>query len=187
MTGVLALTMNDSAARLLDAVSGFAGLCPSEALAPGLRDRLDRGIIHRGNVLVWSGSVGNTANAPSNFPDLTGWECADSSFHLEDHVPVPVDTVDDEPRISEPDQRILLQQGIASALQVHRLVYKLDHPVPLRCIVSANETNATFRFHQIRVGESWNKPTLDAYLLEKVVVLGISPHHSAPEGTQYRV
>jgi hypothetical protein len=64
MTGVLAVTMNDSAARLLDAVSGFAGLCPSEGLAPRLRDRPDRGILHRGNVLVWSGSVGNTVNAP---------------------------------------------------------------------------------------------------------------------------
>jgi hypothetical protein len=185
MTGVLALTMNDSAAGLLDAVSGFADLCPG-GLAPELRDRLDRGIVKRGDVLVWSGSVGNAANAPSIFPDLTGWECADSSFHIEDYVSVAVDTVDDEPRISEPDQRILLQQGIAAALQLRRLVYELDMPVPVRCIVSANETNATFRFHQIRPGESWNNPNLDAYPLEKVVVLDISLRHSAPDGAQKR-
>ena len=138
--------------------SGFAGLCPSDGLRPELRDRLDRGIVQRGGVLVWSGSVGNAATAPSRFPDLTGWECADSSFHLEDYVSVTVDTVDDEPRISELDQRILLQQGIAAALQLRRLVYELDAPTPVRCIVSANETNATFRFHQIRPGESLEQP-----------------------------
>ena len=69
--------MNDSAAGLLDAASGFAGLSPSDGLAPELRDRLDQGIVQRGDVLVWSGSVGNAANAPSRFPDLTSWECAD--------------------------------------------------------------------------------------------------------------
>jgi hypothetical protein len=178
--------MNDSATRLLDAVSGLAGLCPSGGLTPELRERLERGIVQRGDVLVRSGSVGNAANAPSIFPDLTGWECADSSFHLEDYVSVTVDTVDDEPRISEPDQRILLQQGIAAALHLRRPVYELDKPMPVRCIVSANETNATFRFHQIRPGESWNNPNLDAYLLEKVVVLDISPQHSAPGGAQKR-
>jgi hypothetical protein len=186
MTGVLAVTMNDSAARLLEAVSEFAVLCPSDGLAPGLRDRLDRGIAHRRDVLVWPGSVGSTANAPWIFPDLTGWECADSSFHLEDYVPVTVDIIDDEPRISEPDQRALLQHGIAFALQFRRLVYELDEPVPVRCIISANDTNATFRFHQIRPGESWNNPNLDAYLLDKVVTLEISPHPGAPEGARSR-
>jgi hypothetical protein len=175
MAGVLALTMNDSAAQLLELASESLGLCPGEGLAPGLRDRLEHGIVHRFDVLVWAGSVGNAANAPSIFPDLTGWECADSSFHLEDYVEVSVDTVDDEPRISEDDQRVLLQQGIAFALEFRGLVYELDAPAPVRCIVSANETNATFRFHRIRTGESWNRPDLDRYRLEKVVVIDISP------------
>jgi hypothetical protein len=61
------------------------------------------------------------------------------------------------------------------ALELRRLVSELGRPVSVRCIVSASETNAIFRFHQIRPGESWNNPNLDAYLLEKVVVLDIPP------------
>lgn len=157
MTVVLALTMNDSAAQLLEAASEPYAHCPVEGLAPGLHDRLEQGIIRRSDVLVWAGSVGDAANAPSIFPDLTGWECADSPFHLEDYVPVSIDTLDDEPRIGDSDQRVLLRQGIAFGLQLRRLVYQLDAPTPVRSIVSANETNATFRFHRIRTGEYWKK------------------------------
>jgi len=155
--------MNDSAAQLLGAFVGAAGLGPVEGVAPRLREVLTRKIARRGDVLVWTDSVANAAKAPSIFPDLTGWECADSSFHLEDYVPVSVDTVDEEPRIGENDHQVLLQQGIAFTLQFRRLVYQLDAPTPVRCIVSANETNATFRFHVIRTGDSWNRPDLDDY------------------------
>lgn len=172
---VIALTMNDSAAQLLDVPSEPAGLGPTDGVAPRLQELLTRRIARRGDVLVWSGSVGDTAKAPSNFPDLTGWECTDSSFHIEDFVPVTIDDVDDEPRISEDDQRVLLQQGIAFGLRFSRLVYRLDALVPVRCIVGANETNATFRFHQIRAGESWTRPNLDDYRLDKLAVLDISP------------
>ncbi|MEI8407202.1 MULTISPECIES: hypothetical protein [unclassified Kribbella] len=48
-------------------------------------------------------------------------------------------------------------------------------PGPVRCIVGANETNATFRFHQIRPGESWNRPDLNSYRLERIVVVDIDP------------
>lgn len=171
--------MNDSATRLLEASSWPTGLESAVGLAPRLLELLDQGIVRRGNVLVWSGSVGDAANAPSIFPDLTAWECADSLFHLEDFVPVSVDIVDDEPRIGEEDQRVLLQQGITFALQLRRLVHGLDAPAPVRCIVSANETNATFRFHQIRPGESWNRHNLDGYRLEKVVVVDVSPSREA--------
>ena len=170
--------MNDSAARLLDAFSGPAGLGPAEGVAPRLREILTRGIARRGDVLVWADSVGNAAKAPSIFPDLTGWECADSSFHIDDFVPVTIDTVDDEPWISESDQRLLLQHGIAFALQLSQLIYELDARVPVRCIVGANTSNATFRFHQIRAGETWNNPDLDKYRLDKIAVLDITPDRS---------
>lgn len=68
MTAVLTVMMNDSAARLLEAASGSHGLRPSEDPAPRPRDCLEQGIIHRSDVLVWTGSVGNAANAPSFFP-----------------------------------------------------------------------------------------------------------------------
>lgn len=113
-------------------------------------------------------------------PDLTAWECADSSFHLEDAVPVDVDIIDDAPRISAANQRVLLQHGIAFSVEFSRLVHDLGHPVPVRCIVGANETNATFRFHQIRPDESWNHADLDGYHMDKMFVLDIRPAPARP-------
>lgn len=175
MPCMLSLMMNDSAANLLEASTGPAGLGPAVGLAPALLELLDQGIARRGEVLVWSRSVGDAANAPSIFPDLTAWECADSSLHIEDFVSVTIDIVDDAPVIGECDQRTLLQHGIALAFGFSRLVQDLDAPVPVRCIVGANETNATFRFHQIRAGELWNRANLDDYRLEKMAALDISP------------
>lgn len=83
--------------------------------------------------------------------------------------------MDGAPLIGDDDQRILLTQGLAFALQFSRLVYALDPPSPVRCIVNANDTNGTFRFHQIRRGERWNLPDLDAYRRDKVIVLDIEP------------
>jgi hypothetical protein len=175
---MLTLAMNDSAAHLLDALTGLSGLGPTGGLTPRLRELLLQGIVRRGDVLVWANSVGNAVKAPPIFPDFTGWECADSSFHIEDFVPVSAHIVDGEPRIGEADQRLLLQHGIAFALGFSHLVYERDTPAPVRCIVSANETNATFRFHQIRAGESWTRANLDDYRLEKIVVLDITPDRS---------
>jgi hypothetical protein len=56
-----------------------------------------------------------------------------------------------------------------------RLVRDLDEPRPVRCIIGANDTNATFRFHQIRRGESWNHADLDSYQLDKLIVIDIAP------------
>ena len=167
--------MNDSAAKLLDVASGPAGLAPSDDLSSDLLERLAQGIVYRSRVLVWSGSHADPTSAPSFFPDLTAWECSDSSFHLEDLVAVTVEIVEDAPVISESDQRVLLQHGITFALRFSRLVHELEVPTPVRCIVSANETNATFRFHQIRPNETWNQPDLDEYRLEKIVVLDVKP------------
>ena len=71
--------------------------------------------------------------------------------------------------------RVLLLHGLAFALQFSRLVYALDSPGPVRCIVGANDTNATFRFHQIREGEHWNLPDLDSYRQDRMIVLDIEP------------
>ncbi|MBX6383203.1 MAG: hypothetical protein IRZ07_09560 [Microbispora sp.] len=139
--------MNDSVVRLLGVLNGPATLEPPGGLAPGLQERIERGIVRRGQVLARADSVGKAEGAPSFFRDLTAWECADSSFHLEDFVPVEVATVDDAPFIAEDDQRILLLHGLAFARRFCRLVYALDPPSPVRCIIGANETNATFRFH----------------------------------------
>jgi hypothetical protein len=125
-------------------------------------------------VLTWAGSAGRASGAPSFFPNLTGWECSDSSFHLEDFVPVDVAVIDDVP-VSEAAHRALLIRGLGFGIRFARLVRDLDEPGPVRCIIGANGTNATFRFHQIREGERWNDPDLDSYKLDKVIVIEIVP------------
>ena len=176
MGGVLSTRMNDDAVRLLGVLGRMADIEPPGGLATGLRELLASGIVRRAQVLTWANSQGNADGAPSFFPDLTGWECADSSFHLEDEVPVTVMlTEESEPRISEDDQRVLLSHGIVFAMGFARLVYALDPPGPVRCIIAANETNATFRFHQIRPGERWNLPDLDQFRLEKVIEIDTEP------------
>lgn len=175
MHGMLSLKMNDTAVRVLGVLAGLTAVTPPGGLAPGLRNQLASGIKRRGEVLTWADSVGNPGGAPSFFNDLTSWECSDSSFHLEDHVPVQVALVDGAPQITQDDQRILLLHGIAFALEFGQLVYELEQPGPVRCIVATNETNATFRFHQIRPGEFWNYPDLDRYKLEMMVVIDFEP------------
>ncbi|MGW7059817.1 hypothetical protein ACWGHM_15030 [Streptomyces sp. NPDC054904] len=172
---MFSLAMNDTAADLLGVLGGLAAGEPPGGLAPSLREHAAQGLSRRGELLTWASSVGNTAGTPSFFNDLTAWECSDSSLHLEDFVPVDVTTVDGAPVISDDGQRMLLMQGVAFALEFSRLVYALDPPSPVRCIVGANDTNATFRFHQIRSGESWNMPDLDKYGLDKMVVADITP------------
>jgi hypothetical protein len=55
------------------------------------------------------------------------------------------------------------------------LIHGLEPPVSVRCILSANETNATFRFHQVRPGERAHHPDLDGYRLEKMIVIDVRP------------
>ncbi|WP_192809126.1 hypothetical protein [Actinomadura montaniterrae] len=173
MGGMFSLRMNDAALDSLGLLRGPAAAEPPGGLAAGLRDRIRTGIARRGAVLTWADSTANAAGAPGIFRDLTAWECADSSFHLEDAVDVTVDVTDGVPAISEDDQRVLLRQGVAFALEFARLVRALDPPAAVRCILGANETNATFRFHQIRPGERWNLPDLDEYELDKMVVADV--------------
>ena len=45
----------------------------------------------------------------------------------------------------------------------------------MRCIIAVNDTNGTFWFHQIRSGESWHSPDLDAHREDKMIVVDIKP------------
>jgi hypothetical protein len=175
MGRVLSLKLNDAAVELLGVLDGRAGLEPPGGLAPGLRERAARGIARRGEVLTWTTSTSDPDLALSRLEDLTRWEALDSSFHLEDAVPVDAVLVDGGPVIARPDQRTLLQQGLAFVFEFGRLVYALEPPSPVRCIVGVNESNGTFRFHQIRPGEGANSPDLDGYHLDKMIVLDIDP------------
>lgn len=176
MTGVLTVKLNDSAARSLGIAEGPLAMAPSGAMAEGLRELIERGITRRGSVLTWTDSLGAAEGAPSIFDNLTEWECADSSFHIEDFVDVDIASVDNAPVVTESDQQLLLTHGLAFAWQFSRLIYALDPPAPVRCILAANNTNATFRFHQIRPDEYWNRPDLDWYERDKMIVLDIEPN-----------
>lgn len=172
---MLSVKMNDLAVEALGMRAGHAVLTPPDGLAPGLRQQITQGIVRRGEVLTWADSVGDADGAPAPFPDLTGWECADSSFHLEDFVRVAIPVIDHAPQISEASQRTLLLHGTALAIELAELVRTLAEPGAVRCLISANETGATFRFHQIRPGESWNDADLDRYRRDKVIVVDIEP------------
>ncbi|MGW6117813.1 hypothetical protein ACWFRF_02130 [Nocardia sp. NPDC055165] len=168
--------MNDRATRVLGVRGGFGGLDPDEGLAAGLRKRVDGGIECRGEVVCWCPVPAHADNAPGQAVDLTGWECTHTSFHLEDFVPVEA-TYAEGPIVSVDAQRTLLRQGIALAREVGRLAGELDASIPLRCIIATNETNGTFRFHKIRLDESWLADDLDGYNGECVVAIDFPSTH----------
>jgi hypothetical protein len=161
---MLTVRMNDAAAADLGMFGGAV------TLTEGLREIVAAGIEVRGDVVVWPGGAVWAGSPPGRFPDLTGWECHASSFHLEDVVAVDV-VVDDDgaPSISYADQLVLLRHGVAFALEICRLA--AAKKLSLRCVVSTNETNGTFRFHRIRPGEEWTRPNLDDYEQERIVVV----------------
>ena len=173
---MLSVRMNDVAATSLGAVMGVRGALPPELLAPELRDLLAEGVVGRGEALVFAVHAGKADGAPGSFANLTLWECSVSGCHLDDVVPVEVGRLDDgEPVIDEADQVLMLRHGLGFALEVVRLVNALAEPVPVRCIVGANSTNGTFRFHRARPGEAWLAMDLDAYSQEKIIAVDSGP------------
>ncbi|MFF4954527.1 hypothetical protein ACWC2K_11280 [Streptomyces chattanoogensis] len=123
-------------------------------------------------MITWAGAVVDHEAASGDRPDLTGWECAASSLHLEDFVSVRVGFTDDgQPVFGEEAQALLLRHGLALAAEVCGLAGRADRPTPVMCIVSANDTGATFRFHRLRAGEPWVAPDLDGYRADKVITV----------------
>lgn len=164
--------MNELAVAALGQ-AGPGAAVPAAELAPRLRELVAEGVVRHGAALVFARHA-DQVEAPHS--DLTGWECATSSFHLDDVVPVHVGSLEGgEPVISEADQVVMLRHGLGFALEVARLVRALPDPVAVRCIVGANSTNGTFRFHRARQGESWLSPDVDAYSLDKLILVDSGP------------
>jgi hypothetical protein len=175
--------MNDDAADALRPLVGTAGPDAYPELDDQLREMLSRGLTRNDDALVFvlndRGGTKLTAGSRDAMArmgwDTTQYECQASSFHLEDHALVTVNTVDDAPHISREDQVLLLGLGLRVAHGVDRLVRSLLDPVPVRCIIGAGSTNGTFRLHQLREGESWLQDDLDGYQQEMLVVVDIKP------------
>ncbi|WP_326834275.1 hypothetical protein VSH64_05010 [Amycolatopsis rhabdoformis] len=151
------------------------GAVPPGELVADLRERVAEGLVRHGAALVFARDAAHARAPRPDEPDLTWWECSTSSFHLEDVVPVRVEDVDDEPVISEADQVVLLRHGWGFALEVVRLARALPEPAAVRCVVGANSTNGTFRFHCARPGESGLGPDLDEYRLDRLIVVDSGP------------
>jgi hypothetical protein len=167
--------MNDLAIDALGQLAPTAAV-PASELAPGLRDLVAEGIVWHGAALAFARHADHVEAPRSGVPDLTAWECATSSFHLDDMVPVHVGSLaDGEPVINEADQLLMVHHGLGFAFEVVRLVRALPEPVAVRCIVGANSTNGTFRFHRARRGGTWLNPDIDDYLLDKLIVVDSGP------------
>jgi hypothetical protein len=98
---VLSVKMNDKAVRLLGVLDRSADAELPGIVPDGLREWLMRGITRRGEVLTWGGptwdATWDAEGAPASFPDLTGWECQASSFHIEDLTPAEVAVTEGQP------------------------------------------------------------------------------------------
>ncbi|MEU9115750.1 hypothetical protein AB0D04_29210 [Streptomyces sp. NPDC048483] len=170
---MLTVRMNDAAVAALGLLRGGQGaLGPVDRLVPALRERVAGGVVRYGEVLAWAGAAVDPKAVSGELCDLTGWECASSSLHLEDFVPVRAGVTDDgQPVLGEQAQVSLLRQGLVLAGEVCGLAGEGAAPTAVVCIVAVNDTGATFRFHRPRAGESWIGRDLDGYRLEKIITV----------------
>ncbi|WP_406312885.1 hypothetical protein OHA77_30745 [Streptosporangium sp. NBC_01639] len=161
---VLAVRMNETAASALQPPAIVDPPPAVPRLSQGLRDKLAGGLAYNEGAWIFAEHVGQWVAAPASasaaiaemgWQDLSGYEWHVNAFHLEDHAPVQVADLDGQPRISHEDQIVLLRLGLVVADGVFGLVRVLPEPVPVRCVIGANETCAVFRFHQIRSGDDW--------------------------------
>jgi hypothetical protein len=112
--------------------------------------------------------------------DLTSREVERNAWHLEDHPNVYVEVDDNNvPHIGAKDQVLMLKQGIVLARVIRDLAEQLPDRPPTFCITAVNESNGTFRFHELRDGENWLDNNLNAYPNELIIAIESRPAHPA--------
>ncbi|SIN30800.1 hypothetical protein SAMN04489832_5168 [Micromonospora cremea] len=183
---MLTIRMNEAAVTALQPLAADDLPTVGGTLDQDLQDMLAQGLTDNEGALIFTAHIGQWPAAPASVPaavakmgwrDLTGYECNYNSFHLEDHAPVKVTILDDgQLQINTEGQVVLLRLGMVVADAVLRLVRALPQPTAVRCIILANDTNSTFRFHRIRPGEDWiDLEDLERYPREMTVVLDSHP------------
>jgi hypothetical protein len=178
---MLSVRMNEVAARSFGP-AGLRDIVPPSELASGLRELVAQGVVLCGDLLVFTHQRADAeaAMARGVSEELSGWECSVSSLHLEDEVPLPADggalRDDGELGFSAAEQVLMLRHGLGFAFEVVRLVRELPESVGVRCIVGANDSNGTFRFHRARAADIWMGPDLDGFELEQLVVVESGPY-----------
>jgi hypothetical protein len=174
---VITVRLNEAAARALGFPFG-AGADPGE-----LGRRLVTGGLARdgrGGLVV----PGLSFKVP-DFPDLTFRESQRNCWHLDDHPDIHAE-VDGEgtPHIDHDDQVLMLRHGLALSLIVGELARALPDRPATCCIIGANDTNGTFRFHQLRPGERWIGEDLDLYLDDMLIVIEDQPSAGKSDSTE---
>lgn len=167
---MIAIRANDAAARAL----GFAFDHDDVDVDP-LGGRIKAAGLARdeeGGLYV----PGVSFDAKGATQDRTGREVERNAWHLEDHPDVYVEVDDDNaPHIGAKDQVLMLKQGIALARIVRDLAEQLPDNPPTFCITAVNESNGTFRFHELRDGENWLDNNLNAYPNELIIAIESRP------------
>ncbi|MEU6413783.1 hypothetical protein [Microbispora sp. NPDC046933] len=172
---MITVRMNDAAAEALGFPQHDLGLAGVDA-ADLQRLLLGGGLVRDRSGALFAPGYSHELS-PHDHIDLTGVECDANSRHLDDHPDVVV-SIDDlrRPQVGRDHQIHMLRQGIVLSGTVHALARRLPDRPPVRCITAANETNGTFRFHQIRAGEEWIRlDDLDGYADEMIVVIDATP------------
>ncbi|GIH69559.1 hypothetical protein [Sphaerimonospora thailandensis] len=179
------IRMNEAAASALQPLAPADPTSAVPVVSQALRDKFAQGLTYNEGALTFAEHDGQWVAAPASasaaivkmgWQDLTGYECNVNAFHLEDYAPVHVAISDDRrPQIRYEDQVMLLRLGLVVADSLFGLIQALPEPVPVRCVINANDTAATFRFHQIRSGEDWVNLELDEYRMDMMVVVDRHP------------
>jgi hypothetical protein len=126
-----------------------------------LSDLLQAGFTVIHDAVVFSAMDQAARKTPvSSFPDLTGYECFINHLHVEDYLD----------GFSE-DSKKLLRQSIAFALEVKKQLQFLFPERQFSLIVAYNEFGCNFRFHTVRIGESWLPADLEQFTREAIMIL----------------
>lgn len=181
---VLTIRMNEAAASALQPLVTVDPPPVVPGLSQDLRDKFALGLTYNEGAWIFADHASQWVSAPFSalaaiakmgWKDLSGYEWNVNAFHLEDYAPVHVANLDGQPQINHENQVVLLRLGLVVADSVFSLIRALPEPVPVRCVIGANDTCVVFRFHQIRPEDDWIDGPLKQDGMDMMVVVDRYP------------